>query len=171
MVSWPLEAGSVLCRWAVLSQLGTGIFLTVHKASCVAYISLVGGRREGSPGTKPWEILPYGRMLEAMWARSGRWETWGLGLALLACPCLALVGPVILLCLSCSNCKVGQITPLLHACCKGRMCRGPLKCQEHGSKREAQVPREFAEPTGRPRSASRRFHSLCSDMYLSISRP
>ena len=154
MASWPLEASCVLCRWAALSQSGVGIFLTAHKASCVAYVSLVGGRRDGSPGTKPWEILPYGRTLEAMWARSGGQKTWGLGLTLLACLCVARVGPVISLCLSCSNCKVGQTTPLFPACCKGKIFRGPLKCQEHGCKCEARLPREFAEPTGRQPSAS-----------------
>ena len=52
------------------------------------------------------------------------------------------------------NCKVGQTTPLFPACCKGKIFRGPLKCQEHGCKCEARLPREFAEPTGRQPSAS-----------------
>ena len=128
------EASCVLCGWAAPSQVGTGIFLMAHEASCVIYVSLVGGKRAGGPGTESWEILPYG----VRWGRAD-WDgkAGDLGSLDWLC-CLSL--PTSWLC----NPPQPQFLWLqseenyrtLSACCADKVGRGPLKCQEHCSKCE-----------------------------------
>lgn len=53
-LEWPRDLWKLaLCFAGGLheAKLRSGIFLTGHKARCVVYSSLVGGRGDGSPGT------------------------------------------------------------------------------------------------------------------------